>query len=170
MKIKNYVFYDNYDLDDFYEDAKQELIDNYDNEDPSESEIWDEIYRMDEFNRDDAYEELGQIFNNGKFLAVGTCGRWNGTFSGGFIFENLKELMGYFTDCAYIKIWMENNHFFVKGTHHDGVDEVEVKEITKRGEGYYDNWSHGTDNRTERGVHRKMFTNSHYTHLIKSED
>ena len=77
--------------------------------------------------------------------------------------------MARFEHCDYIKIWMENGHFYVKGSHHDGTDEVEVKEITDRGNDYYDNWNYGSDNRTEREVHHKMFTNSHYTHLIKWE-
>ena len=169
MKIKNYVFYDNYNLYELKDEARENLAEMKDNDNPSESEIWDEIYILDDFNRDDARAELRPIFN-GKFLAVGTCGRWNGTFAGGFIFETFDELMARFSHCDYIKLWMENGHFFVKGAHHDGTDEVEVKRITGKGENYYDNWNFGTDNRTKREVHAKMFSDSHYTHLIKLED
>lgn len=168
MKIKNYVFYDNYNLDELEDEAREHLAENEDNYDPSDSEIWDEIYLLDKFNIDAARAELRPIFN-GKYLAVGTCGRWNGTFAGGFIFETFEDLMARFEHCDYIKIWLENGRFYVKGSHHDGTDEVEVKEITDRGNDYYDNWNYGSDNRTEREVHRKMFTDSHYTHLIKWE-
>lgn len=164
----NYVFYDNYNLDELEEEARYNLAEMKENDDPSESEIWDEIYILDDFNREDAWAELDDIFN-GNYLAIGTCGRWDGTYDGGFVFKTFKELMSRFEDCVYFKIWIENNHFYVKGSHHDGTDTVEVKEITERGFQYYENWNYGSDDRTEREVHRKMFTNSHYTHLIKWE-
>ena len=164
----NYVFYDNYNLEELEEEARENLAEMKENDDPSESEIWDEIYILDDFNREDAWAELDDIFN-GNYLAIGTCGRWDGTYDGGFVFKTFKELMSRFEDCVYFKIWIENNHFYVKGSHHDGTDMVEVKEITERGFQYYENWNYGSDDRTEREVHRKMFTNSHYTHLIKWE-
>lgn len=167
MKIKNYVFYDNYNLENLEEEARDELTERG-NSDPSDSEVWDEIYLLDEWNRDDARADLRSIFN-GKYLAVGTCGRWYGIYPGGFIFETFEELMSRFGCCDFIKIWLENGRLYVKGSHHDGTDEVEVKEITERGERYYDNWSYGSNDRTEREVHWKMFKDSHYTHLIKWE-
>lgn len=164
----NYTFYDNYNLEELEEEARENLAEMKENDDPSDSEVWDEIYLLDEWNRDDAWAELDDIFN-GNYLAIGTCGRWDGTYDGGFVFKTFKELMSRFEDCVYFKIWIENNHFYVKGSHHDGTDMVEVKEITERGFQYYENWNYGSDDRTEREVHRKMFTNSHYTHLIKWE-
>lgn len=164
----NYTFYDNYNLEELEEEARENLAEMKENDNPSDSEVWDEIYLIDEWNRDDAWAELNGIFN-GNYLAIGTCGRWDGTYDGGFVFKTFKELMSRFEDCVYFKIWIENNHFYVKGSHHDGTDMVEVKEITERGLQYYENWNYGSDDRTEREVHRKMFTNSHYTHLIKWE-
>lgn len=166
----NYNLYDNYNLD-YLQTEAMEILSGHGIDDPTDTELWDVIYHLDSLERKAAYDELRNVFN-GKFLAVGTCGRWNGTFAGGFIFETFDELMARFSNCDYIKLWMENGHFYVKGSHHDGIDEVEVKRITGKGEIYYANWDYGpvTDKRTEREVHAKMFADSHYTHLIKLED
>ena len=165
MKPKERIIYDNYDLD--YDGAK-EYLHEQGNEDPTESEIWAEANFQDEINWYEIKAELENVFNDGNFLAVGTCGRWNGNFAGGFIFETFQELMNHFSDCDYIKFWDENGHFYLKGTHHDGTHHVEIKEITKKGKDYYDNWDFGpiTDKRTEMEIHKKMFSDSHYTKLI----
>ena len=165
----NYVFYDNYNLDELEEEARESLLINDEDlteEDITDDMIWEEIYFIDDINREETWAELDNIFN-GNYLAVGTCGRWDGTYDGGFVFKTFKELMSRFEHCVYFKIWIDNNHFYVEGSHHDGTDMVEVKEITDRGFQYYENWNYGYDKRTEREVHRKMFSDSHYTHLIK---
>ena len=61
-------------------------------DDPTDKELWDVIYHLDSLEREAAYDELRNVFN-GKFLAVGTCGRWIGNFAGGFIFETFDELL-----------------------------------------------------------------------------
>ena len=75
--------------------------------------------------------------------------------------------MSHFKDCEYFKIWDENGHLYMNGTHHDGTHSIEIKKVTQNGEKYYDNWNFKPfDKRTLQTVHRKMFEDSHYTHLI----
>ena len=166
MKAKERVIYNNYDLDDYEADAK-EMLEANGIEDPCERQIWDEIYEMDAEYWEDEKGNLREIFDNGKFLAVGTCGRWNGNFAGGFIFDSFAGLMSHFSDCDYIKLRDENGHFYIQGSHHDGTHSVEIKRITQKGNDYYENWNFNWgDKRTEREVHTKMFSDSHYTNLI----
>lgn len=167
MKAKERIMYDNYNLETMYEDAKENIFENTGEDNPTDDQIWDEIYQMDEWNRDDFRTEMEKILDGSVFLAIGTCGRWNGTFPGGFLFETFNELFDRFSDCQYFKIWDENGHLFLKGSHHDGTDEVEIKRVTERGENYFANWEYNWgDKRTEREVHWKMFNDSHYTNLI----
>ena len=163
------TIYDHWDIfdDGVQEEAKQSLIDNG-NEDPSDSEIWDEVYRYDEFNWDEEKYNLKEVFDNGnKFLAVGTCGLWHGNYDDGFMFDSFDQLMENFRDCN-LKLWDENGHFFIEGSHHDGTHLVEIKQLTQKGEQYYDNWNWGpsSDTRREFDVYKKLFTDSHYSHLI----
>jgi len=162
------VIYDNYNLDEMYDDCRQYLIDEGIDDDPPDDAVWQEIWATDSFYWEEEEGKLREVFDNGDFIAVGTCGRWDGTYAGGFVFDNFNSLMGRFRDCDYIRIWDENGHFYVKGSHHDGTHFVEVKEITDKGNQYYDNWnwSGGNDKRTRREVHKRMFNDSHYTHLI----
>lgn len=166
---KERVIYDNYNLDEMWDDAKESILENTGDANPSDQEIWDEISWYDGNYWDEAKEEMKRVFDNGKFLAVGTCGLWNGNFAGGFIFDSFDELMEHFRDCEYFKFWDENGHFYMKGTHHDGTHIVEIKRITKKGEDYYWNWDMyciPNDNRSKQEVHKKMFKDSHYTNLI----
>lgn len=159
-----------YDKDSIFDDGmwydcKENLI-NDGNEAPTDDEIWAEIYRTDEDNWEEEYYRLKDFFGNGIYLAVGTVGRWDGNYDCACIFSNFLELLHRFSDCEYIKIWDENGHFFMSGSHHDGTNTVEVKEITKQGKEYSDRWAYLGDKRSAYHVYKKMFSNSRYTHLI----
>lgn len=165
MKRKERIIFDNFETDIDREDAIENLLANG-IEDPSEDEIWDEIKFLEEDNWNLEKDRMEEIFNNGDFLAIGTCGRWNGNFPGGFIFSNYNELMQRFTDCDYFKIWDENGHFYVTAAHHDGRHSIEIKQLTERGKARYDRWDLEWGKETEREIHEKLFHDSHYTKLI----
>jgi len=165
MKAKERIIYDNYNTEDLEAECREYLI--WDgNEDPSEDQIYNELmfrldYYWDEFKR-----EANKLLA-GTCLAVGTAGRWDGTCSGGFIFEGITGLMKHFDHCDYFKIWDENGHLFLRGYHHDGTDTVEIKHVTDKGRTYFENWSWNLqDHRTLQEVHSRMMHDSHYTNLI----
>ena len=166
-KPKQRIIYDNYDILEKYEEEARYNLNERDIKDPSDDEIYNECWELNQWEWEEEEQRLEDVFNGSdKFLAVGTCGRWDGNFAGGFIFSTLNELMSHFKDCDYKKIWDENGHFYMKGSHHDGTDSVEIKRLTDKGCSYYENWEYGSDNRTERQVHEKLFNNSHYSNLI----
>ena len=160
------VIYNNYSLEEMWDDCRSFLIENG-NENPSDDEVWEEINFSDACNWEEEKERL-EAFFDGDYIAVGTCGRWDGNHAGGFLFNTLSELLERFSDCDYIKMWDENGHFFMTGTHHDGTHFVEIKKVTERGKSYYENWNWSgyEDKRTEKDVHAKMFSDSHYTNLM----
>ena len=97
---KKRIIYSNYDLDEMFDDARQEVIDR--GEEPTEAVIWNEIYEMDNLNWEEEKERLTDFFEGGKWIAMGTCGRWNGTFPVGFVFTDFMEFFNKLSrDCDY---------------------------------------------------------------------
>ena len=166
MKVKQRIIFDNYNTDEYEEDCREWLIENG-NTDPSDEDIMGEIqFRLDTL-WDDVKHEMDNAFRGKRFLAVGICERWDGKHSGGFIFSNFDELINHFSDCGYFKIWDENGKLFLEASHHDGTDCIEIKRITSTGEQYYNNWRNAvSDHRTEREIHSRMISDSHYTNLV----
>lgn len=162
------IIFDNSNVSDMFDETKQYLIDEGD-EYPSDDQVWDEINFTVETCWDDVKRELEKVFDGKRnFLAVGTCGLWNGTFAGGFTFDNLNRLMNIaLKDCDYFKFWDENGHLFLQGWHHDGTNIVEIRELTDRGYNKLCKWEYDYSNHTsEKEIHRKLFTDSHYSKLI----
>ena len=167
-KPKERIIFDNYDICATFDAAKENLIEQG-NEDPSDDEVWEEVYSQENDAWECEKDVLKSIFDNGMFLAVGICGRWNGSFAGGFTFDSWDSLARQlFKDCDYFKFWDENGHFYIQCAHHDGTHSVEIRQLTRKGIEYYDNWNYGpwSDKRFERQIHEKLFEDSHYSHLI----
>lgn len=163
-KPKIRIIYDNYNLKKSYpdDDLREELAETQERQinEITDNEIEEERYFLDYLNWQNIEQELAGYFSNGNhFIAVGTVGRWNGTFAGGKIFETLDELLTIAKDCDYLKFYDENGHLYLKCSHHDGTNEVEIKEITEKGWEYYENWNYGgwDDRRTEEYIHRQIF-------------
>ena len=171
-EAKTRTIYSNYDLwDEWHEDAEEYLKDET-GLIPSKSAIWEEIYNADEINWEYTRDDLERFFDNGStYLAIGTVGRWDGTFDGGFIFNSFSQLMSKVgKDCDYFHFYDKNGHFFLLCSHHDGTNIVEVKRLTDRGKKYYENWNYGSSSRTERECHKAIFdrysNNLNFVHSV----
>lgn len=152
--VKERVIFQNYDLED-YENEYKEMF-NEEDEDFSESAMWDWVYEMASIDFDEALTTLDNFFDN-EVIAFGNVGRWDGVYSGGNVFSDFKKaLYAMIEDCDYVKIYDENGHLFVHCTHHDGSCTFEVKELTKKGEEYYDRWEYSYDNRTKEDCHKQL--------------
>lgn len=154
MAKRNYVLFDNYEGYDYEEYESYEVIVDL------QAEDWDNMKR-----------ELDDDFGNSQLLVVGTVGLWNGNFAAGKLCKDVDEIFtGVLTDCDYRKVWYENGHLYIRGSHHDGTNEYEIKKVTDRGLDYYDNWNYEQDSRlkdySEREIHQRMWNSSKYTHLV----
>lgn len=161
---KTRVIYDNYNIYDCYSNAAEEYLrEEYPDKEPTTDAIWDLCYEYDETYWDDAKTEMESFFDKSDtpWLAVGTVGRWNGTFAGGFVFNTFDELMRKIgKDCDYFNFTDENGHFYMVCSHHDGTNSIEVKRLTKAGERLLENWNYRYDKRysfSERVLHQKLF-------------
>ena len=159
---KERVIYDNYYLWENYPDEEvidfakvNELIDE--DEIPSDNQIWNWRYELDQLDWEDAWYELRKYFQGKTVGFFGEVGLWHGVYKAGKIgdFENLwyKAI----EDCDYIKIYDENGHLYLTCSHHDGTCHFEIKEITSEGRAYLDRWEWGDDNRTEEQCHNQIY-------------
>lgn len=165
---KERLIYSNYDLWDAYSDeAERWLIEEQEAnpESIAEDDIWNEIYNQDEIAWEILRNEMSDFFDksDAMWLAVGSVGRWNGNFAGGFVFTTFDELVSKAgKDCDYFKFTDVNGRLYMHCSHHDGSNEVEVKRITEAGKRLYDNWNYSSSTRyayPERIMHKKLFEN-----------
>ena len=149
--------------DENIEDAKEYL--GEEKEEVTEEDIENYIYNQNDCDYEVISEYIKYQFNDkGKLLAVGTVGRWDGTFEGGKIINTFRELLDIFEDCDYIKFEDENGHLYVTGSHHDGSISVEVKELTQKGEDYADRHEYDM---SDRELHKKLWNSSNYSRLFR---
>lgn len=151
------TIYNNYDLwEDYAESAKEMCEEN--GIEPTENNIWEEIYFQDSLAWDDEKGRMEEFFDDGStWLLVGTIETWRGNLDGGFLFTSFKEMWNKATkNCEYFHIFDKNGHFYIECSHHDGTNFYEIKRLTEKGVEYFDNWNYGTDSRTERYVHNKL--------------
>lgn len=131
--LENYCFsYEEEKLLHFFKDRKGIFVDEFDS-------YFDNIDRFD----------FEQLFDNKsshkKYIVVGKAERWNAKGYGYFdtVFDSILEAIDKTTDgmgIYYLKVY-ENNRgkLFVDVRHHDGYNEFEIRELTKKGEKRYNN-------------------------------
>lgn len=160
-KAKERIIYDNYDLDPLFEGQRE--IMREDDSDVSDDTVWACVYDIDHEYFNDAIDELKKFFSTedhvpyrATFIIFGSVGRWDGTSTGFDTFrgEDFASAFDKATkDCDYIKVWDENGHLYMEGTHHDGTNCYEIKRLTERGEIYLENWDYAiNDKRSSRYV------------------
>lgn len=156
------IIYDNYDLYEKYpddvliENARElEWIDE--DEEPTDTQLWEWRYWVDETNWDAEKEMLEDFFNGKTVGFFGEVGLWHGTYKCGDIGEFWDLYYKAIEDCNYINIYDENGHMYLTCSHHDGTNHFEIKILNDDAEDYYDRWSYGTDNRKEYEVITQIY-------------
>ena len=155
------TIYNNYDLSS-YEDIARETLTENGNEDPTDFQLWEEIYSLDFITWEEIIERLKDFFDNGsKWILQGYTGTWRGAARGGFIFDNFMDAYYKATKhCDYLHIYDENGHFFIQCSHHDGTNLYEIKEVTTNGIEYLERWEDDwNDKRTEEHIHDMIMRN-----------
>lgn len=156
---KERVIYNNYDLYKDFDNCKQNMIENG-CDDPTDNEVWEQLYFEDQLAWDAEKEMLDDFFKNVNYIGFfGEIGRWNGVYKGGKIDTNFWKLFDdAITDCDYIKIYDENGHLYLDCSHHDGTCHFEIKIITEKGYNYLQNWEYNWDDkRTQEYVHNQIY-------------
>lgn len=177
--VKERCIYSNYDIIENYPDDViiEELMESsvVDNESEiTEQMIWEERNFLDSNDWEYEKERLMDFFlNNGEnWIIAGKVGRWDGVYSGAFIFKTFDEMFYKVTkDCDYIHFYDENGHLYLSCAHHDGSCSFEIKEVTDKGYDYYNNWENNLDDkRSEKYVYNQIFNRysklPHFAHKV----
>lgn len=156
---KERIIFDNYDVSAMYDEAKEFLMEDREEDDePTENEIWDEVYFQQETMWEEAKAELESFFKGKTVGFFGEVGRWDGVYKAGKIGEFWKIYYSAIKDCDYVKITDENGRMYLKCTHHDGSCFFEIKEVTQQGSDYLDRWEYNYDDkRKEKEVHTQIY-------------
>lgn len=174
-KAKEREIYDNYYPEDTWEEAAKESLAENGITEPSEQELLDEVYALDEEHWSDVKEELKRFFEDGStWLLTGTVELWHGKYGGGFVFKTFDEMMSKAgKDCEFFRFSDINGHLHLQCSHHDGTNCYEIFKITDAGIAYYERWNSGersNDHRTEREVHMNIIKRysrlPHFVHLV----
>lgn len=178
--MKEVILFDNYDSYEWKDDARDCLIENG-IEDPTDSQIWEEIADMERFFWDDMLCELEDKIDD-CVLVSGTCGTWQGNFAGGKVFhisdkpKYSSSMLSWILsecgkDCDYFKVGInKSGNLFIQCTHHDGTNYYEVKNITDKGKKAFYDWDYSErfNNLSEQEMHEKLYnSNNYYTTKIK---
>lgn len=95
----------------------------------TEENITDEIYFRIDQSFEDGKSNLFKIID-GRILAIASMGLWNGRKSGYKILgNNLNEILTTEIGCDEKEIYCDAYNVYAQGSHHDGRNYVEFREI-----------------------------------------
>lgn len=125
--FKSYGAMNLQEMKDMEEGARENL--QYNGiEEPSDSDIMDEVY----FNEETWYDAEQYNLNktlNGRIIAIASVGTWRGRFSGYKLMgSNLNEVLN-FNKCDYINVFCDQYNVKADLYHHDGTNHVEYREL-----------------------------------------
>lgn len=93
---------------------------------------------------DDLERVLREMFTKEECLIKGTCGRWNGTVKRGRVLSNVRQLQDFLKHLDEVEFIDDRGHLIIKGYHHDGYDEYELKILTKKGYNICETYNYDT--------------------------
>lgn len=148
MRAVERIIYDDIDGYDF-DEYRNLLLEVYlDNGGPkhgspeqyiTDDDVWTFIYDRQDNDFMEEKSALRESLDLGYgFLAKGVNKRWDGTSRGYEIVDDFNNLLdggygGLLNGCDKCKIWDENGHLHIEGTHHDGGICFEVRPLTSDG-------------------------------------
>lgn len=135
------IIYSNINKEDYYDKARLMLADELTNKERDEI-TKDDIENYVQSDMDDDWYNfvekclIGNICAD-RFLALGSVGRWDGTYHGWAILNDGRDFYKLIEDCDYIEIEDRDGRILVTGVHHDGTNQYELMRFTKEGFDFY---------------------------------
>lgn len=134
-KNKKVTLYSNEITKEKVEYARQCLRDE-NGEVPSNNDLLNFINADDDISWDVFECEYKEYFNTNNFVVKANLERWNGRFDSSKImtggWNDFLKLIKY----DIVEIVDNNGHLEIVGTHHDGRDYLEIRELTRKGDEY----------------------------------
>lgn len=134
------VFCDSYAPWEYEEEARENFQLDYDR-DPTSDELSEYIDYAIRDDIDMTIEILDDIFFDHRVLIIGSIQRWDGVRRGWNTYRTFHEAFEFITeDCDFVMVYESDGHLYIKCSHHDGTNEIEVKTLTDDGEKFLDEY------------------------------
>lgn len=134
-KNKKVTLYSNAITKEKVEYTRRYLLDE-NGERPSDSELLNFINADDDISWNFFKYEYEIYFDTHNFVVKANLERWNGRFDSSKImtggWNDFLKLIKY----DIVEIVDNNGHLEIVGTHHDGRDYLEIRELTRKGDEY----------------------------------
>ena len=118
------------EMNSMEESAREYLKEVQEDEEPTDSDVMDEVYAQEEMWYEDEKLNLSKKLN-GNIVAIASVGTWRGRFSGYKVLgNNLNEVLD-FCHCDYINVYADQYNIKADMYHHDGTHHVEYRELRK---------------------------------------
>lgn len=151
-EIKETILFSNdnaYDFNDVKSIIEEERRLDEDDRPVTDDDVYNQIYLYQDCDWQDFEDAYRDIINRRRYVVLADLGRWNGRakakkFIGGWNyykkdFNGWDEFVSCFSHLDYITIKDVNGRLIVEGSHHDGHDYMEFRELTEKGEELADN-------------------------------
>jgi hypothetical protein len=117
-----------------FDEAKKFLIEDQGIENPTEDEIYEEIYECNYLALKDERFEFAQLDNKLKtrIVAIANVGRWNGRKAGLKNIGHLEEVIDFMRSYDSWELYIDRYQLKGVGHHHDGTDYLTFKEIKEK--------------------------------------
>lgn len=112
---------------------RQFLLEEMELDEVSEEMVNDYLEQDEQLQWEDLKQVLREMFAKEECLIKGTCGRWNGEVKRGRVLSTLEQLLDFLKHLEHVEFIDNRGHLIIKGYHHDGCDEYELKVLTKKG-------------------------------------
>lgn len=85
--------------------------------------------------------DMHTILRDHSLVAEGYEQCWDGKYSGGKVITSWRGLTNLFQD--HNRVWIEDAELYLEAIHHDGINHIKMRLLSKRGEDYFNN--HASD-------------------------
>lgn len=140
---------DSYDFDEVKAILEEERRLDENDTPVTDEDVYNQIYFYQDCDWQDFEDAYKDIINRRRYVVLADLGRWSGRiqakkFIGGWNYYK-KDFGGWddfcrcFNHLDYITIKDVNGRLIVEGSHHDGHDWMEFRELTEKGKELADN-------------------------------
>ena len=141
-EVKETILYSNdnsYSFDDVKSIIEEERWDEDDYTPVTNEDVYNRISLYQDCDWQDFEDAYEDIIDRRRFVVLADLGRWNGRVKAKKIISGWNEFLSCFNHLDYITIKDVNGRLIVEGSHHDGHDYMEFRELTEKGEELADN-------------------------------
>lgn len=160
------VIYSSFFSQEKWEQAEQSLKENG-IENFNEDDISDHMLLIDFLDREGLQTDLDSLMDGKLFIMECNIERWNGRGICYKIVKSYDDVMEALNDCDEIEVSDIDGHLYISGSHHDGVNVYQIRELNEQGVHYYETWNNNPpweDGRPEAYICKKLMT-SKYSRL-----